>query len=86
MYALQKAINDKEENTGPSTPTEPATGSTSGDLASISEVKFISRFVLNIFNVFIMNCDCENYIFISIEQRVINVSVYYLAYKWHWSD
>jgi len=38
MYALQKAINDKEENTGPSTPTEPATGSTSGDLASISEM------------------------------------------------
>ena len=73
MYALQKAINDKEENTGPSTPTEPATGSTSGDLASISEVKFIQRIVLNIFNVFIMNdyFEYENYICISIEQSVI---------------
>ena len=55
MYALQKAINDKEENTGPSTPTKPATGSSSGDLASTSEVIFIQRIMLNIFNVFVMN-------------------------------
>ena len=42
MYALQKAIDEQEEVGGSPAPAEPSQRSSGGDLASVSEVSYVT--------------------------------------------